>query len=355
MTTHADAARVEAFAERLFGAYTGAALTLMVDVAHRTGLLTAAATGPGTSAELAARAGLSERYVRECLGALVTGGVMTYDADTQTYTLPPEHAVCLTGDGSLNLAPFSLAFALMGKTLPEVAQAFHDGGGVPYEKFRPEFTSVMDGMSRGLFDEQLIDGILPLTGALTTRLDEGAAVAEIGCGTGHSTNLMARAFPQSTFVGYDIADDALARARAEAAELGLTNVRFERHDVAHLPSAPLLDAVFAFDCIHDQVDPAAVLASVHAALSPNGVFVMMDTKASSRLERNVDNPFATLLYAFSTLHCMTVSLAHGGAGLGTVWGEELARQMLGDAGFVDVKVYDVPDDPLDSVFVSRRG
>jgi hypothetical protein len=131
-------------------------------------------------------------------------------------------------------------------------------------------------------------------------------------------------------------------------------VTFEVLDVAALPAEPPLDAVFAFDVIHDQVDPAGVLDRVHEALPPGGFFVMFDIRASSYLENNILNPFAPLLYAMSTLHCLTVSLAHGGAGLGTVWGEELARQMLGDAGFVDVEVYDVPDDPLDVLYVARK-
>jgi len=125
-------------------------------------------------------------------------------------------------------------------------------------------------------------------------------------------------------------------------------------DVARLPAQPAVDAVFAFDAIHDQVDPAGVLARIFDALAPAGVFVMVDIKAHSNLEDNLHNPFAPMLYAVSTLHCMTVSLAHDGAGLGTVWGEELARTMLADAGFVDVTVHDVPDDPLDVVYVARK-
>jgi SAM-dependent methyltransferase len=171
--------------------------------------------------------------------------------------------------------------------------------------------------------------VLPLTGDLPTRLAEGIRVADIGCGSGHSTNLLAKAHPRSVFVGYDIAVDALDRARSEATAYGLTNVSFQRLDVTELPAVPPLDAAFAFDSIHDQVDPAGVLARVRAALRPGGIFV-------------------------STLHCLTVSLAEGGAGLGAVWGVELARRMLTAAGFVGIEVHDVPDDPLDVVYVARR-
>lgn len=354
-TKEIDEARVEDFAERLFGFYTSGMLGYMIDLANRTGLFEALAAGSGTSTEVAASAGLNERYVRECLGALVTGGVVTYDATTGTYTLPPEHAVCLTGTGSQNLAPFSRGNTLLAQHVEGVARAFREGGGVPYEEFRPDFTGVMDGMSRGLFDAQLVEEILPLVDGLPARLSDGIRVADIGCGTGHSTNLMARAYPRSTFVGYDLAEDALEQARTEAADYELDNVSFEVLDVTQLPADPPFDAVFAFDAIHDQRDPATVLDRIFEALAPGGVFVMMDIKASSRLENNVGNPLAPLLYGISTLHCMTVSLAYDGAGLGTVWGEELARKMLADAGFdQDVHVHDVPDDPLDSIYVARK-
>ena len=353
MTTSLDETRVAAFGEKLVGAYVGGMVTLMVDLASRTGLLDALATGPGTSEEVAARAGLTERYVRECLGSLVTAGIAEYDPTTRQYALPAEHALLLTGERSANMAPISRLVTLLAGHVSGVAEVCRTGGGVPYAAYRPDFTDVMDGISRGLMDGQLLDGILPLTGELPARLAEGARVAEVGCGTGHAMNLMARAYPRSTFTGYDLAEDAIDRGRAEAAAWGLTNVSFVVLDVATMPTDPPCTAVFAFDAIHDQADPAGVLSRVRAALEPGGWFVMMDIKATSALEDNVGNPMAPWLYAVSTLHCMTVSLAQGGAGLGTVWGEQLALQMLGEAGFVDVTVHEVPDDPFDSVYVAR--
>lgn len=353
--TGPTAAEVERFAGSLMTTCTAAMTTLMIDLADRTGLLGALAGGPGTSTDLAERAGLTERYVRECLGALSCAGIVDYDAATARFTLPAAHAVCLTGPGSLNLAPMARVITLLAPHVTGVAQAFRDGGGVPYEAFRPEFTEVMDGLSRGLFDGQLIDGLVPLVDGLAERLTAGARVADVGCGTGHAVNLLARAFPRSTVVGYDLAADAVAAARAEAAAWELGNASFEVLDVAALPADPPFDVVFAFDAVHDQADPAGVLAAVRRALAPDGVFVMMDVKASSRLEDNLDNPFAALLYGMSTLHCMTVSLARGGAGLGTVWGRQLACAMLADAGFADVTVLDVPDDPLDSLYVAVPG
>jgi SAM-dependent methyltransferase len=348
-----DPALVEAFAGRLLQVYTDGMVGLMLDLASRSGLLEAVALNPGTSDEVAARAGLTERYVRECLGSLVTAGIVRYRPATGTYDLPPEHAACLTGEGSGNLAPLARINTLLAHHVDGVMRAFREGGGVPYEAYRPEFTEAMDGLSRGTFDEQLVERLVPLATGLPERLDRGALAIDIGCGTGHSTNVLARAFPRSAFVGYDFSEQALARGRAEAAEWGLDNVRFELLDLVDLSPQRPVDAVFAFDVIHDQADPVTVLDRVRAALAPDGVFVMMDIKASSNLEDNLDHPLAPLLYGVSTLHCMTVSLAREGAGLGTVWGEELARRMLADAGFASVEVHDVPDDPLDSLYVAR--
>jgi len=215
-----DEAKVEEFAGHLFGTFTSASVTLMIDVGHRTGLFDAAAQGPATSAELAERAGLQERYVREWLAALTTADVFDYDPATGVYTLPLEHAACLAGPGSSNLAPISLIIALLGNHLDGIVEAFRHGGGVPYEQFRPRFTDVMDQLSRGLFDTQLVDGILPLTGDLPERLASGIRVADVGCGTGHAVNLLAAAYPRSEFVGYDIGADAIELARAEAASFG---------------------------------------------------------------------------------------------------------------------------------------
>jgi SAM-dependent methyltransferase len=349
-----DEARVEAFAGRLLELYSGGMLTYMVDLGHRTGLFAAAATGPATSAELAARADLQERYVREWLGAMVTGGIVDHDPASGTYRLPVEHAACLTGLGSANLAPFSRIATHLAKHVDGVARAFREGGGVPYAEFRPEFTDVMDALGRGTFDELLLDAYLPLVPGLPERLAAGARVADVGCGTGHALVLMAGAYPASRFVGYDLAADALARARSEAAAAGLANARFEVRDAARLAVAEPFDVVFVFDAIHDQVAPAAVLERIHAMLVPGGRFVMVEPRASSNLEDNRANPLAPMLYSMSTLHCLTVSLAYGGAGLGTVWGEQLALTMLAEAGFGEVAVHPAPGDPFDTVFVTSK-
>jgi SAM-dependent methyltransferase len=352
-TAAIDPAKVEQFLGQLVSIYTGSMLNYMIDIGHRTGLFTAATTGPATSAALADRAGLSERYVREWLAAMVTGGIFEYDPAQQTYALPPERAACLT-EGATNLAPMALLQTHLGKHVHQVARAFCEGGGVPYAAYRPEFTDVMDAIGRGTYDALLVDTYLPLVPGLAERLGSGARVADVACGTGHALVLLARAFPNSTFVGYDLDEGAIARARAEATGAGLGNVTFEICDAARLATRERFDAVFVFDAIHDQVDPGAVLERINAALVDGGVFVMKEPHAADRLEDNIGNPMAPILYSVSTLHCMTVSLAHGGAGIGTMFGEQLARRMLTEAGFSEIEVHPAPGDPADAVYVSRK-
>jgi SAM-dependent methyltransferase len=347
-----DVQAVQAFARKLLDVLTGSGLTKLIGLGYRTGLFEAAAQGPATSAELADRAGLDERYVREWLGAMVTGGFFDYEPAEGRYTFPPEHAALLTGPGARNAAPMSEIVESFSAVMPELERCFRTGGGVPYAAFRPQFTDRMDDAWRRIYDEHLLTGFLAAVPGLTDRLAAGARVVDLGCGTGHAVNLMAQAYPRSAFVGHDIAADAIERAERERVAMGVPNAQFGVLDVAQLPATPQFDVITAFDAIHDQVAPDVVLRRVHDALRPDGVFMMVDFKFSSRLERNLANRFAPLYYAISVMHCMTVSLAEGGAGLGTVWGEELARKMLAEAGFGSVEVIDAPR-PQNCIYVCR--
>ncbi len=172
-------------------------------------------------------------------------------------------------------------------------------------------------------------------------------------GTGHAINVMAKEYPRSDFVGYDIAADAIARARAEAQAMALPNVRFEVRDVTRLPAEPRFDLITSFDAIHDQRDPAAVLRSAATSLASDGLYLAIEPRASSNLEENIGNPFAPWMYSVSVLHCMTVSLAEGGTGLGTAWGEQTARQFLAQAGFTAVDSVDAPG-PQNTIYICRR-
>ncbi|HMK13011.1 MAG TPA: class I SAM-dependent methyltransferase [Acidimicrobiales bacterium] len=348
-----DPTEIERFAGQILSIYSGGMLSYMIDIGHRTGLFTAAAQGPATSQELADRAGLQERYVREWLGSMVTGNIFEYEPATTTYSLPVAHAMMLT-DGPMNFAPMAALGTHLGKHVHQVARAFREGGGVPYAEYRPEFTDVMDSIGRVVYDGFLVGTYVPLVPGLRERLEAGIRVADVACGTGHALVLLARAFPASTFVGYDLDDGAIGRARAEAAGAQLTNVTFEVADAARLDVRTPFDLIFVFDAVHDQVDPRAVLANICRALTPDGVFFMKEPHGADTLEDNIGNPMAPMLYACSTLHCMTVSLAHGGAGIGTVFGETLARNLLAEAGFTSVDVQVAPGDPADAIYLCRR-
>ena len=338
------------FGGKLLGIYTGGVLTKLIEVGYQVGLFETSKGGPATSEELSERAGLNERYVREWLGAMTTSGIYTYDPESKRYTLPEEHAALLTGDTAQNLCPLSRMVNHFGTHLPKLIACFRAGGGIPYAAYRPVFTQCMDDVWRRIYDQQLVAGFIGAVEGLPEALRQGIRVLDVGCGTGHAVNILAREFPASQFYGYDIAEDGIASARAESQKMGLSNVTFDVVDVTNLPSALKFDLITAFDAIHDQKSPDVVLRGINRALAPGGTFLMIEFKFSSRVEENVKNPFAPIYYGFSLMHCMPVSLAVGGKGLGAVWGEQTARQFLADAGFGAVKVVDAPR-PQNCIFV----
>jgi SAM-dependent methyltransferase len=345
----------EEFAERMLRTMNEAALALMVSVGHRTGLFDVMAGMPAaTSDEIASTAELDERYVREWLAVMTTGRIVEHDAAAGSYALPAEHAVWLTrAAGMQNLAIGMQYIGLMAQVEDQIVECFRHGGGVPYSAF-PRFQAVMAEDSGAVHDATLIDVTLPLVPGLTDRLRDGIEVADIGCGSGHAVNLMARTFPRSRFTGFDLSAAGIAAARAEAAREGRTNVRFEQRDAAHLGETARFDFITTFDAVHDQARPDLMLAGIAAALRPGGVYLCVDISASSKLAENLGHPLATFFYTVSCMHCMTVSLAGGGMGLGTMWGEQTARRMLGEAGFTSVEVKHVDDDFASAYIIATR-
>lgn len=345
MVTQIDQTKAEAFAGRMIGNLNSAAITLLTSVAHRTGLFEVLAKlPPSTSDEIARAAGLQERYVRECLGGLFTGKVVDYDPSTKKYSLPPEHAAFLTkAAGPDNLALYAQLLPVAAEVEDELVQCFRNGGGVPYSSYR-RFPQVMAEVSEPLYDRLLVDKMVPLVPGLRQRLEQGIDAADVGTGAGHAINVLARAFPKSRFDGYDFSEEAIKRGVDEAKAWGLRNARFEVRDVAKLGLKGAVDFITAFDAIHDQAQPRVVLKGIYDALRPGGAFLMMDEGTSSQLEENVDGMIAPLLYFFSTFHCMTVSLAYGGEGLGTCWGKQKAQELLTQAGFTDISVHTVEGD-----------
>ena len=345
----------EEFAARMVGAIDDASLAILLSIGHQTKLFdTMAELPPATSAQIADAAGLDERYVREWLGGLVAGRVVDYDPAARTYALPSHRAVVLTrAAGPDNLSRVAQFIPLLGEVEQKIIERFHQGGGLSYSEY-PRFHKLMAEQSGEVFDAALVDVILPLADGLPDRLRAGADVADIGCGCGHAINVMAQAFPASRFTGIDFSDEGLAAGRAEADSLGLTNASFAAADVANLDAVETYDVITVFDAIHDQAQPARVLENIYRALRPGGVFLMVDVKASSRLEDNIGVPLTTYLYTVSTMHCMSVSLGLDGAGLGTCWGHQLATSMLADAGFVDVMISEIDSDPINHYYIARK-
>ncbi|WP_258805822.1 class I SAM-dependent methyltransferase [Pseudarthrobacter sp. NS4] len=346
--TAADAA-----AERLVRILNDASTGILISIGHQAGLFeTLAGLPPASSVQIADAAGLNERYVREWLGGMVTARFIDYDAHAKTYVLRRDIASAVTGPGVDNLARTLTYITLMGEVAGKVVEKFRTGGGLDYSDY-PGFVQIQAADSASVHDASLVDSILPLSGRMED-LRSGIRVADIGCGAGHAVNLMARAFPTSSFVGYDFFEEALEAGRAEAQHLGLSNVRFELRDAAALDLREEFDLVTVFDAVHDQAHPATVLSNIRQALKPGGTFLMVDMKASSNLEDNIELPWAAFLYAISTTHCMSVSLAQGGDGLGTVWGVQQAEKMVRDAGFQDVRVVDLDEDPFNAYFVATK-
>jgi SAM-dependent methyltransferase len=346
--------QTETFADRLVGILNDGCTALMLSIGHQTGLLDALAeTGPATSHQVADAAGLDERYVRECLNALSAAAIVEYDATGRRYRLPPDRAAWLTrAAGADNLARMMTLLPMLAEVEQGIVECFRNGGGLPYSAY-PRFHSLMAEDSRALMDAALLEQIVPLVDGLAERLAAGIDVCDIGCGSGHAVNLLAQAFPRSRFTGFDFSAQPIDVARTEARELGLDNARFEVLDVATLADVAAYDFVTAFDAIHDQARPADVLANVARALRSDGVFLMVDIRAASDIADNLDHPGAPFLYTVSTMHCMSVSLGLDGAGLGTMWGEQLATEMLHDAGFREVVIRQLPHDPFNDFYVCR--
>lgn len=346
--------RQQEFSEGLLTIANHGALSLMISIGHRTGLFDAMQDGAArTSAELADRAGLDERYVREWLGAMATGGIVEIDATRGGFALPADHAGFLGREAALgNMAAMFQFIAVLGTVEDRIVDCFRTGGGVPYEAF-DRFHEVMAEESDGSTVEALEEHILPLMPGMAARLEAGIEVADIGCGAGHALNRLAALYPDSRFTGFDLCEEAIIAADQQASELGLDNVHFEKRDATTLEGEGLFDLIFTFDAVHDQAQPATVLGHIRRLLKEDGVYLMQDIDAATGIANNLDTPLAPFIYTISCMHCMTVSLAQGGVGLGAAWGAELAQEMLGEAGFGRIDLHRLPHDIMNLYFVCR--
>ena len=344
----------QAFAERLLDMINGGMAGLMISVGHRAGLFEAMkGAGPLTSAALAERAGLNERYVREWLGAMATAGIVTLDRHDRRYILPDAHAAFLgrnATNGSMS-GPFQF-LAVLGQVETEIVECFRHGGGVPYSAF-DRFHECMAEESGQTVLAGLEDHIIPLVPGLDRRLEAGIDVADVGCGVGRAMNRLAALYPNSRFKGFDLSHEAILLAQMEAQDLGLGNVSFEAIDATTLAGEAQFDLIFTFDAVHDQAHPATVLGHIRRLLRPGGVYLMQDIDAATEVADNLEHPMGPFLYTISCMHCMTVSLAQGGVGLGAAWGEQLALAMLKDAGFGQIGTHRLPHDMQNLYYVCQ--
>jgi SAM-dependent methyltransferase len=352
-----DDERVAAFEERLVAMLNDGALCLMLSIGHRTRLLDAMAElGPTSVARLAGHAGLDERYVTEWLGAMTTGRIVAHDPELGTYALPAEHARLLTrGTPADNLAVFAQYVPLLAAVEDRIVDCFHHGGGVDYAAY-PRFQEVMEEDSAQTVLAALHEHILPLVDGLTDRLEQGIEVVDVGCGRGRALAALAARYPNSTFAGYDISEEAVAHASDAAARRGLGNVAYHVCDAARLSEvvhAGSIGLVTTFDAVHDQADPEAGVRAIRHILADDGVYLAQDIDATSTHHGDLDHPLGPLLYTISCLHCMTVSLARGGTGLGAMWGRQRALALFGRAGFSAVEVHTLDHDPQNAYYVCR--
>ncbi len=353
-----NATRAETFADSFLKTLNYGALCLMTSIGHRTGIFDAMSDIPPSTAEqIANQSGLNERYVREWLGAMVTAGVIEVDPTSTHYSLPAEHAAFLTRAAAAdNLAVFSQYIGMLGMVEDEIVACFRKGGGVPYEKFE-RFHAIMAEDSGQSVLSALESHILPLVSGLASRLAEGIGVLDVGCGSGRIMIRLAELYPASRFTGTDLSPEAIETARREAAQKSLKNIAFEIRNLSDFDQTAdpgSFDLITTFDAIHDQAKPLNVLKGIHRSLKTDGTYLMQDIRGSSHVYNNVEHPIGTFLYAISTMHCMTVSLAQGGEGLGAMWGEEKTREYLHEAGFSSVQTHRLAHDIQNNWYVVRK-
>lgn len=329
--------RVAQFAETVYRDMAGAMSIGMGYLGQRTGLFDALAkAGPMTSSKLAHQTGLQHRYVEEWLKGMTAAGWLEHDEATETFGLPREHAYLIASEGTDHfMGGLFLAGPALLSQASRVAQAFRDGGGVPFEAFDSDWIEAMDLMSSGPYEHRLASYWMGQLPDVTTRLESGGRALDLGCGVGRVSLALATAYPAAEVVGVDPDAGSIARARNSAAATGTERVSFVEGTISDLPAEDLYDFVALFDCLHDLTDPVGTLSDIRSHLKPDGALMVMEPRAADCLADNV-NSLGTVYYGFSLFHCMTQSLAQGGPGLGTCLGPERTMALLTEGGFSDV-------------------
>ncbi|MEM7080978.1 MAG: class I SAM-dependent methyltransferase [Pseudomonadota bacterium] len=313
--------------------------------------------GPSTSAELARATDLHERWVREWLQHQACAGQIEFDAASARFRLSPEaRAVLVDADHPAFLMGAYDAALSVYPAVEHLQEAFRTGLGMSYDDHGPSCACAIERMGAFTKNHRLVPDLIPQVGDMDARLRTGAQVADVGCGGALSTIAMAQRYPASTFVGYDVSEHALTRARANLAESRLANVTLLNPLHTPLPDAPTYDFVTTFDVVHDTPYPAALIAQIHAALKTDGVWLCEDIRGFETFAENLEkHPLAAMLYGFSVMVCMNAGMAEpDGAGLGTLgFTEETARRMTQAAGFTAFTRLDI-DNPMNSYYVLTK-
>ncbi len=291
--------------------------------------------GPLSAAELSERSGVLVRYVEEWLAAMAGAGYVEYDAATDRFTLPEEHAQFLINPeseyylgGLFGSLPGLLAMA------PKLAQAFKTGSGISFAEFGAGMPQMLEVMNRPVYEARLVRNWLPTLPDVVARLQAGGRALDIGCGTGVVPLTLAKAFPAASIAGIDLDAHSIDIARGYAREAGLQDrVSFLAQPIEDLATAPGWDFISTFDVMHDLPDPVGAMQRIRASLNEGGTYLMVEPKVGDDLQTNLGNPFARMFYGISCLHCVPQSLAQGGLGLGACWGEKRARALAAQAGF----------------------
>jgi 2-polyprenyl-3-methyl-5-hydroxy-6-metoxy-1,4-benzoquinol methylase len=321
--------------DRVLRDMAGAMTAGLAFVGTRTGLFRAmAGKGAMTLDDVVKASGLQRRYVEEWLKGMTSAGYLDYQ--NEKYTLPDEMAYFVAGDGTDHFVGGMWEMVpVMARVAPKVAEAFHKGGGVPFEEFGPDCVHALDLINRGQYEERLASYWLKSLPEVVARLQSGGRALDFGCGVGRVALALKKAFPKAEVGGVDIDAESITRAVATAGAAGL-QVDFR----VGKPAAGDYDLVTICDCIHDLAAPVETLQGIHRLLRPGGTLFIVEPKAADRLEDN-KNPVATMFYGFSVFHCMTQSLARGGPGLGTCMGPAQTEKLVREAGFKGFKMLDI--------------
>jgi 2-polyprenyl-3-methyl-5-hydroxy-6-metoxy-1,4-benzoquinol methylase len=331
-----DKERSQRFMQKVVGDVGTAMAAALVLVGDQAGLFRAmAGAGPVSAQDLATRAGIHARYAQEWLSAMACAGYVEFDAQSERFELPAEHAqfLCAPSEETYLGGLFSGLPSLMG-TATRLVQAFSRGEGISFAEFGEAMPLALEQMNRPVYEKRLTSMWLPAMPEVVQRLQAGGRAIDVGCGTGIVPIALAKAYPSAQIEALDLDARSITIARGYAEQAGVSDrIRFIQASADVLPQTSTYDLVTTFDVVHDLPDPLGVLQKIRACLREGGSYLMVEPKVDDRLEANLANPFAKMLYGISCMHCVPQSLSQGGSGLGACWGPGRARVLALDAGF----------------------